>query len=119
MNVQDVVTQILAALQDELGAGFTQVRTFAQAQSERLARLAITIGEERMHGVLKTNNQMFERFLRRLEEETRAFARQLAVLTILTLEKAWNAVVGVVWGALNALIAQTGLPVALPQPPGE
>ena len=117
MKVHDIVTQIIAALKGELHDGFGTVKMFAEEQSERLARFALVIAEERAFGSLKTNNTMFKRFTKRLEEQTEAFARHLVMLSVLTLEKAWNAIVGVVWGAINSILANTGLPIEMPDVP--
>ncbi len=117
MKVQDIVTQIVGTLKGELKDSFGTIKMFAEEQAERLARFALVIAEERAFGTLKKNNTMFKRFTKRLEEQTEAFARHLVMLTVLTLEKAWNAIVGVVWGAINSIIANTGLPIELPDVP--
>ena len=117
MKVQDIVAQIISALKGELHDGYGAIKTFAEEQSERLARFALVIAEERAFGSLKKNNTMFNRFTTRLKEQTEAFARHLVMLTVLTLENAWNAIVGVVWGAINSILAHTGLPIEMPDVP--
>ena len=117
MKASEILANILDLLRGELGDGFSSVRTFAQNQSENIAELAVVIARERVSGVLRTNNQMFHRFVDRLKRHVEIFARDLAMLTVLTIERAWNLVVGEVWGAINAAISGIGLPLQLPPPP--
>ncbi len=117
MKVSEIVSNILGELSNELGNGFASVRTFAKNQSENIAELAVVISRERVSGILKTNNQMFNRFVERLKKHVELFARDLALLTVLTIEKAWNLIVGEVWGAINSAISSVGVPLKLPLPP--
>ncbi|WP_170401148.1 hypothetical protein [Ruegeria arenilitoris] len=66
MKVSEIVPNILGDLSDEIGDGIASVGTFAKNQSENIAELAVIITRERATGILKTNNQMFNRFIERL-----------------------------------------------------
>ena len=114
MNTSDIVASILDLLKNELSSSFAAIKTFAKNQLANIAELAAVIARERVSGVLRSKNQMFERFTNRLEQHVKLFARDVALMTVLTIEKAWNLVVAEIWGAINSAISGIGLPLQLP-----
>jgi hypothetical protein len=117
MKTSEVVAHILDLLRGELSSGFSAIQTFAKTQLETIAELGAVIARERVSGILRKNTQMFNRFIERLKGHIAVFARDVALLTVLTIEKAWNLVVSEIWGVLNSAISSVGLPLELPSPP--
>lgn len=114
-DVSQVIAQILGALEAEISEGWQLVSSFAEKQTRLLANHALMITQSRTTGLLKDNDELFDVLVQQLKELTENFARSLASLTIITLEKAWNAIVRVVWGAINGAVGAAGLAV-LPLP---
>lgn len=109
---------IVAALRGELKGGWKKVSSFATRQARGLSAQAALIARERTIGSLRHDDQLYEFFVGNLREMTENFARTLAALTLLTIERAWNAVAGLLWGAINGALEGAGLGVlALPKVP--
>lgn len=117
MRTSDIIARILNRLQTQLGEDFETIESFARERLESITELAAVIARERVDGIFRTNNQMFARAVDRLKAHVDLFARNLALLSALTVEKAWNTVVSEVWGAINALVGAVGAPLPLPQLP--
>jgi hypothetical protein len=118
IDTSQLVTDILAALRGEITQGWGKIRAFAEKQSKALATQASFITRSRVKGSLKDDDALFRFFVDQLKEMAANFARSVAAMTIVTLEKAWNAIVGVVWGAINQALTGAGLgKLAVPRPP--
>jgi hypothetical protein len=48
-----------------------------------------------------------------MQTNTENMARAVAMLTALTVEKAWNAVAGALWGGLRTILTDAGIPASL------
>lgn len=110
MDASEIVEQVLAALRGEIGEGFGEIAGFAQRQAEMLAKHAKLIADQRIDGVLRDDDEYYRFWLDGLERDTLDLARNIAMLSILTIEKAWNAVAGVLWGAMRTILTAAGLP---------
>ncbi|MCA0873616.1 hypothetical protein LCL97_22515 [Seohaeicola saemankumensis] len=117
MKSSEVIANILGKLQTQLQGDFETIETFARERLEDIAELAMVLARERVDGIFKTNNQMFQRAVARLEKRVDLFVRDLALLSALTVEKAWNTVVSEVWGAINAVIGAAAGTLPLPSLP--
>lgn len=109
-----VVQDIIAALKGEVGEGWAAISGFSQHQAKMLANQAAMITQARISGSLKDDDEMFEFFTDQLKRMTINFARSVATLTLLTIEQAWNAIVKIVWGAINGALASVriaGIPL--------
>jgi hypothetical protein len=119
IDVPKLVDDVLDALRGELGEGFASIADFAEKQSKMLAQQAAFITEARLNGSLKDDDELFDFFVDQLKEMSGNFARAVAQLTVLTIERAWNAVVDAVWGAINGAIGAAGFPaLPIPRAPG-
>lgn len=117
-DIEETVGAMADALKEELLDGWSTVSSFVQMQSKQLATQAQMIATSRAAGSLRTDDDLFEFFIEQLKDKTENFARTVAALTVLTLEKAWNAAVGVLWGAIDKVLAGVGLaPLNLPGVP--
>lgn len=111
-NVDELVTAILGDLNSLLDKDIGEYVTFAKMQTKALAKQAAWIAEATLQGEI--NDEEREFFLADLKTLSENFARVVVGLTIITLEKAWNAIVGRLWDAINAALGSL-LPV--PGPP--
>jgi len=115
IDVSELLGGVLEALRGELGDGYAAIAAFSERQGKMLATQAALITESRAVGTLRDDDELFGFFVEQLAEMTRNFVRAVAQLTVLTIERAWNAVVSVVWGVLNGALSAAGF-VALPIP---
>jgi roadblock/LC7 domain-containing protein len=108
IDTTQLTTDILAALRGEITSGWGKIRAFSEKQAKALATQAAFITRSRVAGALKDDDSLFKFFTDQLKEMAANFARAVAAMTIVTLEKAWNAIVGVVWGAVNDVLTSAG-----------
>lgn len=110
MDFQQILDDLVGALKGELGDGFGAIEGFVRDQGRRLAKQAETIAKMRADGPLTDDDERFQFFLDSLQTNSENFARSVVMLSILTIEKAWNAVAGVLWGAMRGILSGAGVP---------
>ena len=110
MSHQQILNDIVAALRGELGDGFSTIGSFVQSQGKLLAKQAEDIAISRVSGSLANDDELFQFFLEGLERNAENMAKSIVMLTALTIEKAWNAVAGVLWGAIRSILSGAGVP---------
>ncbi|WP_255991572.1 hypothetical protein [Chitinolyticbacter albus] len=109
LDISQLVLDMQAAATSVLKADVTTFRGFSDrqlkaiAQQAELVRLGITTGQ--------ITDETREFFLDGLEDMALSFARTLRGLLIATVEKVWNALVGVLWKAISTA---TGLILPIP-----
>jgi hypothetical protein len=109
---------MVAALQGQLGQGYSSISNFVQTQGSLLARQAENIATSRATGSLKNDDELFDFFLQGLQQNTENAAKSVVMLTALTIEQAWNAIAGVLWGGIRTILTGAGVPAArLPETP--
>ncbi len=107
---QDIVDALNGILQDDVA----RYVDFAERQSAGLAKQAAWIAEATIAGEIDADDRQW--FLENLEKMTENFARVVVGLTLLTIEKAWNAIVDVLWGAVNSALKAASVPIKIPVP---
>jgi hypothetical protein len=110
-SVDELMKSISDAATGVINKDIKTIAGFAQSQEKKLAKFAIWIGEAELEGEFKDDPGLREDFLQSLQDMTRDFVNTLRGLTMITVEKIWNAIVNVIWDALDKA---TGL--ALPRP---
>lgn len=113
MNADDMLADIISALKLELGTGFKKIAKFVEQQGKLLAKQAELIARSRINGPLANDDEFYQWLLKGLEKDTANMAKGVAVLTALTIERAWNAIANVVWGGLSAILTASGVPAPL------
>lgn len=113
IDIDKLAAAIAAAVRGSVENGVRAGSAFIEKQSRGLAVQAAMITDARL--AKKIDKDDFEFFTIQLRTLTENFARSVASLTIITLQKAWNAIVGVLWGAINQALSGAGLG-ALPIP---
>lgn len=118
MDHQQIFGDIVAALKGELGQGYSTISGFVESQGKLLAQQAEHIARERLNGSLKDNDDLYHFFLEGLQTNAENMAKAIVMLSALTIEKAWNAVAGVLWGGIRTILSGAGVPGnLLPQTP--
>ena len=118
MDHEQIFDDIVAALKGELGSGYSTIRNFVERQGKLLAKQAATIAKSRASGSLKDDDELYEFFLDSLKANTENMVKAVVMLSALTIEKAWNAVAGILWGAIRTTLSGAGVPGnLLPQTP--
>lgn len=113
MDHQQILDDIIAALKGELGQGFSTIKTFVTNQGTLLAQQAEEIAHLRVHGSLRTNDKLYNFFLEGLKTNAENMAKSIVMLTALTIEKAWNAIAGILWGGIRTILSGAGVPSGL------
>lgn len=113
MDHQQILNDIVAALRGELGSGFATIHGFVESQGRLLAKQAEDIAKSRVAGSLADDDELFQFFLENLERNAANMAKSIVMLTALTIEKAWNAIAGVLWGAIRTILGGAGVPAGL------
>jgi len=119
MSDQQIFNDIVAALKGELGEGYSTIKSFAESQAKLLAKQADRIAKSRVSGSLKDDDELYEFFLDGLRQNAENMVKAIVMLSALTIERAWNAVAGVLWGAIRTTLSGAGVPDSLlpEQPP--
>jgi hypothetical protein len=113
MSAAQILADIHDALRGELGDGYSLISGLVEDQTKLLAEQAQFIADQRANGDLRTNDALYQHFLKGLENNTANLARSVAMLTALTIEKAWNAVANALWGGITGILTAAGLPAPL------
>lgn len=110
-KLEDLMRDISAAASAVVGKDISTITGFAKSQEIKLAKFAIWIAEAEVAGEFKNIPGLRDEFLQSLQDMILDFVNTLRGLAMVTVEKIWNAIVGVVWKALDKA---TGL--TLPRP---
>ncbi|MFO1432015.1 MAG: hypothetical protein U1F76_18045 [Candidatus Competibacteraceae bacterium] len=111
IDVDQLARDITQAVSGVLNRDVTMVRGFSEHQVQALAQHAALIEAGITSGQITAKTRDF--FLDSLEEMTLNFVKTLRGLLAVTVEKAWNAAVQVLWKAIET---GTGLRLSLPGP---
>jgi hypothetical protein len=99
IDVDQLVSDMRAAATGVLQTDVTVVRGFSERQLKAIAQQAAFVAKGIANKQITSETQ--EYFLDGLEDMALSFAKTLRGLTMVTIEKMWNAVVGVIWSALS------------------
>lgn len=113
MNASDILNDIVTNLKSDLGGGYSKIRKYAERQGEMLAKNAEFIAQGRLNGDFREGDTLYKSLLAGLADLTVNTARAIAQMTLLTLEKAWNALVTALWGGLRTILTGAGIPAPL------
>ncbi len=117
IDVDALIKDLLGALSGAINDDIKNHVEFAERQAKALAKQAAWITEGTIKGELDEEDRDW--FLNDLATLAANFARTVAALTILTIEKAWNAIVGAVWSAINGAVdSALGFALPIPKVPG-
>lgn len=118
MDHTQILNDMVGALKGELGNGFSTIKGFVESQGKLLAKQAEDLAKSRISGSLANDDELYAFFLENLENNAKNMAKAIVMLSALTIEKAWNAVAGVLWGGIRTILSGAGVPSnLLPQTP--
>jgi hypothetical protein len=110
LDVDAVVTAIKDAASNVLNTDVATFKGFSERQVKAIAQQAKLVSTGIATGQITDETREF--FLDGLKDMALNFARTLVGLVIVTIEKVWNAVVGVLWDAISDA---AGIALPLPQ----
>ncbi len=114
IDIEAMANEMIFNLGEELSDGWDKISAFQQNQASLIAKQAALIAQLKVMGNV-ADDETIEFLTEQLKDKVENFAKVIANLSALTLEKAWNAAVGVFWNAINKALTGAGL-VALPIP---
>ncbi|QDQ28861.1 hypothetical protein FNU76_22305 [Chitinimonas arctica] len=109
IDLDQLVSDITDAASAVINTDVSTLRGFSGRQVQAIAQQSVMVAAGIASGQITADTRDY--FLDGLEDMALNFAKTLRGLLMVTVEKVWNAVVGVIW---NAISVATGL--ALPQP---
>ena len=109
IEISKLVDEMKAAASEVLNKDVSTLRGFSERQVKAIAQQAKLVAAGIASGQITEETREF--FLDSLEDMALNFAKTLRGLLMVTVEKVWNAVVGVIW---KAIASATG--IALPTP---
>jgi hypothetical protein len=112
IDVDQLVTDIKTVATQILNKDITTVNGFSERQITAIGQQAALVAGGIASGQITKETREF--FSASLEKMVQDFLETLQGLLWLTIEKLWNAMVGVIWKTINGAIASTG--IALPVP---
>jgi hypothetical protein len=107
INVAELMEDIKSAATEVLNKDVSTLRGFSERQIKAMAQQTALLAKGVASGEITEDTREF--FLDSLEDMALNFAKTLRGLLMVTIEKVWNAVVGVIWKSIEAV---TG--IALP-----
>ncbi len=113
LDVNQLFTDITTAATAVVNQDIATVQGFSERQVQAISQQAALVSSGIVSGQITDATREF--FLDSLEHMIQNFLATLRGLLTIALEKLWNAVVGVVWNAINgAISAATGLVLPVP-----
>jgi hypothetical protein len=106
LDINELMNEMKLAASNVLNKDVTTLRGFSERQVKAIAQQTALVAQGIASGQITDETRDF--FLDSLEDMTRNFANTLRGLMMVTIEKVWNAVVGVLWKAIEGV---TGLAI--------
>ena len=109
IDINQLMVDMKEAASQVINQDVTELRGFSERQLKALAKQAELISK----GVVTRDidEDLRDFFLDSLEDMALNFAKTLRGLLMVTIEKVWNALVGILWGAISTV---TGIDLAAP-----
>jgi hypothetical protein len=109
IDVAQLIEDIKDAASQVLNKDVATLRGFSERQVKAIAQQAAFVEAGVLSGEITEETRDF--FLDSLEDMALNFVKTLRGLLMVTIEKIWNAIVGVIWKAI-----ETSTGIALPRP---
>lgn len=109
IDINQLMADMKEAASKVINQDVTVLRGFSERQLKALAKQAELIAKGVVTGDIDEDLRDF--FLDSLENMALNFAKTLRGLLMVTIEKVWNALVGILWGAISTA---TGIDLAAP-----
>src|SRR3954452_12350963 len=99
IDLGTLITQIQSTATAVIGQDVTTLSGFSAQQLQAIAQQAVFVSAGIADGSITGETRDF--FLDNLKEMVRSFVNVLAGLVVITIERTWNAIVGVLWAAIG------------------
>ena len=99
IDLDQLVTDMKTAATGVLNADITTLRGLSERQLQAIAKQAELVATGIATQQITKETQEF--FLDSLEDMALSFAKTLRGLVMVTIEKVWNSIVGVLWNAIS------------------
>ncbi len=100
IDVSTLISDMKQAASQALSKDVTTLRGFSERQLKAIAQQAELVSSGIESGGITEETSEF--FLDSLEDMVLSFTKTLRGLMMVTIEKVWNAMVGVIWKAIGA-----------------
>ncbi|WP_444946405.1 hypothetical protein ACJJIP_05980 [Microbulbifer sp. VTAC004] len=100
LDVNQLISNIKDAASTVINHDITEIRGFSERQLAALALQAKLIANAIL--AEEIDDDLRDYFLDSLEDMALNFAKTLRGLLAVTIEKVWNAVIGIIWSAIEA-----------------
>lgn len=100
LDVNQLISNIKDAASSIISHDVTEIRGFSERQLSALALQAKLIAKA--IATKEIDEDLRDYFLDSLEDMALNFAKTLRGLLAVTIEKVWNAIIGVIWSAIEA-----------------
>lgn len=110
IDIYQLVSDMKTAASGILNSDVSMFRGFSERQLEAIAQQAVFVANGIATKQISEETEKF--FLDSLEDMALSFAKNLRGLLMVTIEKVWNAVVGILWDAISK-VAGVVLPVPI------
>ncbi len=109
IDINQIIADMKKAASQVINQDVSVLRGFSERQLKALAKQAELIAQ----GIISNDidEDLRDFFLDSLEDMALNFAKTLRGLLMVTIERVWNAIVGVLWGAISVA---TGIDLATP-----
>lgn len=108
IKINALINDMKSAASEVLEKDVTTLRGFSERQLKAIAQQTALVAQGIASGQITDETRDF--FLDSLEDMARNFANTLRGLMMVTIEKVWNALVGVIWKAIEGV---TGLVIPI------
>ena len=109
IDIPSLVKDLQNTASAVIGKDVTALRGFSKDQLQAIAQQSALIAAGIADGSISPSLRDY--FLDSLEEMVKSFVNTLAGMVVAMIEEVWNAMVGVIWKAINAA---TGLSLVVP-----
>jgi hypothetical protein len=109
IDTAQLISDIKNAATSQLGTDVTLLRGYSEQQLGAIAQQSDMVAGGLIDGSITSSTQDY--FLDSIEEMVKSFLNTLAGLISVMIEEMWNAIVKVIWSAINTA---TGLALVVP-----
>ncbi len=101
-DIDEIIKASIQAASDAIGNDVTEIEGFAREQFEAIAKHSATLAEDRLAGRLTEDE--FDELMDGVPELVKNTVNSLKGQSLITLEKAWNAIASTLQGAVKGAI---------------
>ena len=110
-TADEIIAAVKATISGVIKKDFPAIGDFAEGQLRAIANQTVLIGQATVAGEFVGKDDLRDHFLNQLAKMAENFARVVAGLVLITIEKIWNAVIDLLWDTLDGAAG-----FALPRP---